>query len=65
MIARDVVDSARAFRTICLLSVLFDERGDALIILGGPQHHLPLAWPHRERQFAEFFCAVSEDASFV
>ena len=65
MIAGDELDSVGAVSPICLLSVLLDERGDALIGIGRPQHGLPLAWPHRERQFAEFLCPVSEDASFV
>src|SRR5258708_16109492 len=45
--------------------MIVDQCCDALIIIGRQQHGLPFAWPHRERQFAEFLRPVSENASLV
>jgi len=66
MTAGEAIDDVMTLgRVIDLLTVLFDERCDAVIIIGGEQHGLPLSGSHGECQLAELFRPVPEDASFV
>jgi len=59
MTAGEAIDDVMTLgRAIDLLTVLLDERCDAVIIIGREQHGLPFSRSHGECQLAEFFRPV-------